>query len=410
MLFLQTDVFIQNEINGPILLEIGLDDLDYMEVRKLAHRKLILKGIQDLKKNGRPTLNLMSNDASITTQSSSDISSPRLGQSININSEVNNSRPPMPPLAKDTITASSSSSSSSSTATTSVDGNCIGEVKSASSLSSANKIHWSQAKPISENVVKNDGGSQFVNLADGEYDEAAQAREFQAAVAAWRNGGSNATSAGDDNRCSTSSKNAVGLAEFGFGPESESPRNKSEWKNPWAASDSPSESSSSNAGTHVYSHKPPSLLEGEYDEAAQAREFQAAVAAWRNGGSNATSTTTSLASSDRAHAEGTVVMEVGESTGMNRLKAAEEVAAALGRQLDEQLKKETESLARQRKGIPVCVYTADTQKKGDGKTEKKRKAQYKSVSNFHMCTLTYKSHVHICVMCFIIIYSFVYVI
>ena len=50
--------FRQNEISGDILLEVGLDDLDYMSIRVLAHRKLLLKGIEDLKQNGRPTLDL----------------------------------------------------------------------------------------------------------------------------------------------------------------------------------------------------------------------------------------------------------------------------------------------------------------------------------------------------------------
>jgi hypothetical protein len=48
--------FAVNEISGPVLLDIGLDDLDYMGVTVLAHRKLILKGIEDLRKNKRVTI------------------------------------------------------------------------------------------------------------------------------------------------------------------------------------------------------------------------------------------------------------------------------------------------------------------------------------------------------------------
>ena len=44
-------VFQQNEISGPILLEVGLDDLDYMKVFVLAHRKQILKGIEELRRS-----------------------------------------------------------------------------------------------------------------------------------------------------------------------------------------------------------------------------------------------------------------------------------------------------------------------------------------------------------------------
>ena len=51
--------FRANEITGPLLLDIALDDLDYMGVTKLGHRKIILKSIEDLRKNKRITLNLV---------------------------------------------------------------------------------------------------------------------------------------------------------------------------------------------------------------------------------------------------------------------------------------------------------------------------------------------------------------
>lgn len=52
-------VFQQNEISGPILLEVGLDDLDYMKVFVLAHRKQILKGIEELRRgSGRPSADM----------------------------------------------------------------------------------------------------------------------------------------------------------------------------------------------------------------------------------------------------------------------------------------------------------------------------------------------------------------
>ena len=48
--------FAVNEISGQVLLDISLDDLDYMDVTILGHRKLILKGIEDLRKNKRVTI------------------------------------------------------------------------------------------------------------------------------------------------------------------------------------------------------------------------------------------------------------------------------------------------------------------------------------------------------------------
>ena len=38
-------VFAENEIDGCILLEVGADDLDYMDVKVLAHRKIILRAL-----------------------------------------------------------------------------------------------------------------------------------------------------------------------------------------------------------------------------------------------------------------------------------------------------------------------------------------------------------------------------
>ncbi|CAM9176898.1 unnamed protein product [Ascophyllum nodosum] len=43
-------VFEQNEISGPILLEVRPEDLDYMNVHVLAHRKRILGGIEELRR------------------------------------------------------------------------------------------------------------------------------------------------------------------------------------------------------------------------------------------------------------------------------------------------------------------------------------------------------------------------
>jgi len=47
------EAFILNEINGNILLDITLEDLDYMGITVLGHRKIILKGAEDLRVNRR---------------------------------------------------------------------------------------------------------------------------------------------------------------------------------------------------------------------------------------------------------------------------------------------------------------------------------------------------------------------
>jgi hypothetical protein len=52
-------MFAQNEINGLILLDVTLEDLDYMNITVLGHRKVILKGAEELRRNKRVS-NLMS--------------------------------------------------------------------------------------------------------------------------------------------------------------------------------------------------------------------------------------------------------------------------------------------------------------------------------------------------------------
>lgn len=44
-----TEAFANNEMIGSMLLDITLEDLDYMNVKVLAHRKLILRAIEDLR-------------------------------------------------------------------------------------------------------------------------------------------------------------------------------------------------------------------------------------------------------------------------------------------------------------------------------------------------------------------------
>lgn len=40
MLSQYVEVFTANQISGPVLLDISLEDLDYMEVKALGHRKV----------------------------------------------------------------------------------------------------------------------------------------------------------------------------------------------------------------------------------------------------------------------------------------------------------------------------------------------------------------------------------
>ena len=166
-------VFQQNEISGPILLEVGLDDLDYMDVRVLAHRKCILKGIEDLRRGGgRPCI-------------------------------VDTPPPPAPitPFLPNVSNTSSSGRRTDGTGNEAVaistqqsgDGRAGGDHPS--SPVRRKKQHWSAVKPLAENPTKGDVQDSLssVNLADGHYDEAAARSSFADAVAEWRGEGRNST-------------------------------------------------------------------------------------------------------------------------------------------------------------------------------------------------------------------------
>lgn len=69
------EIFCQNEIAGPILLDISLEDLDYMGISILGHRKTLLKGIEDLRTNRRVTIALAAPAAAVDTNRRKELSS-----------------------------------------------------------------------------------------------------------------------------------------------------------------------------------------------------------------------------------------------------------------------------------------------------------------------------------------------
>ncbi|CAM9165043.1 unnamed protein product [Ectocarpus sp. 12 AP-2014] len=176
-------VFQQNEISGTILLEVGLDDLDYMDVCVLAHRKRILKGIEDLRRGGGKKAALDAN------------------------------MPPPPAPAMELLPNQTTSSTRVKRGEKGPGGEGIGKGGAAtettsqiaqedcrlvdrrySPLSGGKKQHWSAIKPLSEN--QRDGGRlspPAVNLADGQYDESAASSSFKDAVVEWRGEGKYST-------------------------------------------------------------------------------------------------------------------------------------------------------------------------------------------------------------------------
>ena len=139
-----TSTFVENEIDGNILLEMTLDDLDYLKITKLSHRKIILSSLKKLKGKSNST-----HWSCVKPLCENVVSSPA-------NNKVN--------LA---------------------DGE-FNEKESHDGFLKA-LMEWRDSKPPSDstmwtNPMDNNGGL----LLQGTYDEEAAQKEFQQAVAEWR--------------------------------------------------------------------------------------------------------------------------------------------------------------------------------------------------------------------------------
>jgi hypothetical protein len=246
--------FSQHEVSGGVLLDVTGEDLSYLGVSVLAHRKLLLRGIAQLK------------DAAAASGSVAAATAAASGES-------GLGAPLLPP-------PTDSSSSSSST----------------------RALHWSHAPPLKvKGAAATDtsldrtgapydisqgaaaGGQQAFDLGDGEYDEAAQASAFKAAVEAWRKAGPRGASgpgSGADTQPPAAAGGELWHNPFGGGlPSSEGPLAASQRlakPGAGAASASGTQASGGESGDR-------GLGEGDLDEAAEAAAFREAVMAWRSG-------------------------------------------------------------------------------------------------------------------------------
>lgn len=253
------DVFLQNEIDGPVLLDVGQDDLDYMQIGVLGHRKQIMKELERLKR-GRSEVVLVK-------------------------------EPKIPQRQGKTIVPSPPSPSRLASSRKHDDPSPI-------KASPARKIHWSHVAPLKENEVSGDGRVP-VNLADGHFDEKGQQESFQAAVMAWRQGGDS-----DENRSSIA---GLWTNPFGTAPpgSSSSPEKKKtsllEGKldeeaekiafrdavNDWRRGNA----STSNQSREINDAQPDfspkqsggRFLKGDFNEAEEHEKFRNAVNSWRHG-------------------------------------------------------------------------------------------------------------------------------
>ena len=128
-------IFKEHGVDGSVLLDMGLDDLDYLNIKKLAHRKAIVRSIGLLKKN------------KVTSSVAGTMQDPYLATN-----------------------------------------DAFRDDNSSTNNDSEKKKHWSDIKPINENKVTNEGECVPVNLADGDFNEESSHASFLDAVNSWRNG------------------------------------------------------------------------------------------------------------------------------------------------------------------------------------------------------------------------------
>jgi hypothetical protein len=268
------ETFARNEITGSVLLELGQSDLDYMNIKALGHRKIIMREIERLKR-GKSSVDLRQGgtiDASPPRGNSSNNGSPNgRGRKQKRLLTVNNSESNLKVQGTSTNTSPTNQRFRFAAEETSPQQIQRREQRmreqQQTSSSPKTKKHWSHVKPISENEITGDG-TVPVNLADGNYDESKQQSLFQQAVMEWRNPKQTATS--------SSSSSAGGLAAGG-----------SMWNNPFEPS-----------------QKPNSLSNGTLDVEAEQKKFQQAVMEWRNGGKSSPTTHTPPATRNSSSSTG----------------------------------------------------------------------------------------------------------
>jgi hypothetical protein len=232
------DVFEINEITGAVLVDLSLEDLDYMEIKTLGHRKTLLKAVAKLKAPGEKVLQRRPS----RTQQQGQEGMPQTSKSL-----------------EELPTGG------------------MGEVRAPSQQEGQVRKHWSHVEPIANNEVTGNGQVP-INPGDGTLDEAAEQRAFMEAVMEWRQGAAQ----------------EVAQAEEKGGDDSM-------WHNPWGGDgaeekgEGKEESKSSQGGGLSI------LTSGDMDEEAERRAFQAAVAEWRgDGGAGAGSSSSSDGAGARA--------------------------------------------------------------------------------------------------------------
>ncbi|KAJ1461596.1 hypothetical protein M885DRAFT_506619 [Pelagophyceae sp. CCMP2097] len=301
--------FESNEIAGQVLLDLGLDDLDYLEVKVLAHRKQLLTGIAALS-----SASASGRRASPGSEAPSEAAqrSPR---------RVRTTRtPPRPPASG--LGAWEALPPSPPTGPR-VSGQAVAREP-------AMVQHWSTLEPLADRA-RGAGADAPANAAD-----AARGQPLAAA------GGS---SAWDPNAAAGFDGPASSLLGGDFDEEAERAefqRAVNAWRTGGADDDAPAPQAPQLAANET-------LLVGDLDEAAERDAFQRAVSQWR-GGDEAPAAAAPRRSAARPHPS--------EGVGGAQVKSSKEVAEELARQLDELHSIEADALAQKKEAAALRLHEA----------------------------------------------------
>jgi len=263
-----TPVFEQNEIKGDVLLELSLEDLDYMSIVALGHRKTILRGIEALKSGVTPNLSSLAAtstknkvEVASTTKTlhwshAEPLSSKKVsgGRDILINSAdylTSNE-----PIDEDAERAAFTKA-------------VMDWRHSGKKESTETKVEKSPVSHHYSNGSELRASSMSYLLSAEPLDEEAEGAAFTRAVMEWRNSG----------------KEKVDENPVIFGAKSSSdPQGSGLWHNPFSGEDGPILSQPKTPP--LSARGLPSLADGSLDEAKEHEEFAKAVESWRRGKSS----------------------------------------------------------------------------------------------------------------------------
>eukprot|EP01038_Epipyxis_sp_PR26KG_P010028 gene10028-13484_t len=307
-----SSIFSQNEINGLILLDITLDDLDYMGITILGHRKLLLKGAEELRKNKRVN---------------ADMALPKDNIYNNNNNNDNNNQL----ILKENSQSKESFSSD--------------EIKIKTEKENSNKtIHWSHLEPLHNGKAADSSSVSMINPADGMIDEEAERLAFMEAVSEWRKGGTTQKvkiireeGVKYGNGKTAASQNDD-INNYDIDNNSNFLKGGGEWKNPFASN---YDDISSNDQNDVKPQPQYSLLNGVLDEELERQEFKKAVEAWRSGGKSNDKVSTSHNTTTQSSSNGTSASTYAEPSVR--------LVDKLSKQFENELEESSKRLEQQKK-------------------------------------------------------------